>query len=120
MIGGKKFRREFYHLSDRLHISEEIKTAHEGRLCIWRRGRDCSAFALPPRKPHPSLRSGPPCGRPARAAGGSGRASALNVRELTLACAATHHPVCCRTRAVSSTLPFSQRKWAGMTCPFCF
>ena len=38
------------------------KPPTRGGFSIWRRGRDCSAFALPPRKPHPSLRSGPPVG----------------------------------------------------------
>ena len=36
-------------------------------LVCWRREWDCSAFTLPPRKPHPSFHSGLPFGHPAQA-----------------------------------------------------
>jgi hypothetical protein len=48
---------------------------------------------------------------PAQAAGGYARAAALNVRKLTLACAATSRcAACCRTRAGSSTRQLNQIK----------
>ena len=47
--------------------AQTSKNRPHGRFCIWRRRRDCSAFALHPRKPHPSFHSGLPCGHPAQA-----------------------------------------------------
>jgi hypothetical protein len=59
----------------------------------------------------PHWHEGPPCGRPARAAGGYGHAIALNVRKLTLANAETsHYAACCQTRVGSSTHPLHQIK----------
>jgi len=61
---GIKIRLGFYHprTPTDFKFPAQRKTTHTGWFVIWRRGRDCSAFALPPRKPHPSLCSGPPDG----------------------------------------------------------